>query len=337
MPEIPYLKGLNHLTFYYDEEKLHDKLEECGRRLSESTQYKLTVDSVLLDSFHSATIEGARTTIENVKRALKSPETKSDKMVVNIIHALDMIYSGSMITKENIRNLWEVVVKDVCENKGIAGTHYRAGDVYVSSLERIVHTPAPFHELSDYMNSLFAFLNSQEIEPLLKGILSHFYFVYVHPFCDGNGRTARILQNYCLFQGGYEGVRRIRISQAINMHLGAYYKVLEQVEQPQMQAGKAVLNLTAFIDYMLERIIEACSLAEKKQYSLSENEKRLLLRMTRKGLGAEITAAKASDMLGMTAADAVTLLNGLASKGYLLQEKQIDGKMLYRLLLLVTE
>ena len=47
---------------------------------------KKAKDIILLDAFHSATIEGAGTTVENVRKAYEKPESKDDKMVVNTMH-----------------------------------------------------------------------------------------------------------------------------------------------------------------------------------------------------------------------------------------------------------
>jgi len=309
MQYITSLKGINSITFCYDDEKLKAKFIQCQNSLEDSSNYELSADTVLLDSFHSATIEGARTTIESVKQSINAPKSKSDIMVVNNMKALDKVYSGFCIDENSIRELWNIVVNGVCENIGVIGTKYRDGEVYISSLDRVVHTPAAHTEIE----------------------------FYIHPFCDGNGRTARILQNYCLYREGYEGVKKIRISQAINMHLGAYYKVLESVEKPVIVDKKIILDLTAFIDYMLDRILEACKLSEKKQYDLSEQEKKLLVRMSKRGIGAEITVSNAASVMDVSLDKARKILNNLADKEYLFKTK-VEGKnkSLYRLLILIS-
>lgn len=203
MQYITDLKGMNGIEFFFDEESLNEKLILCKQRLKDSEDYDLNADTVLLDSYHSATIEGARTTIESVKKSLNAPKSKSDKMVVNNMRALDTVYSGFCIDDSNIRELWNMIVDGVCENTGVIGTKYRDGEVYISSLEKVVHTPAPHAEIDSYMSSLFEFMNHAELDDIYKSILSHFYFVYIHPFCDGNGWTGRLLVNLELMKAGY--------------------------------------------------------------------------------------------------------------------------------------
>lgn len=333
---LPFLKGINNVVLGFDSDMIQKQLDDCRCCLLESADYKLSTDSVLLDSFHSATIEGARTTIESVKRSIHAPNNKNDKMVVNNLKALERVYSGYKVTDGSMRKLWEIIVDGVCENERLKGLKYRSGEVYIASYDRIVHTPAACGHIEEYMSSMFAFMADSRIDAVLKAIIVHFYFAYIHPYCDGNGRMARILQNYSLYHDGYSGVRKIRISQAINLHLGSYYKTLEQAEKPLVLDKQMVLDITVFIDYMLARITEACHMADKKQDNLTESEKRLLERMSRRGIGAEITVKRAADLLGVSESQAGRILNHLSEKRYLLKTK-IEGKNknLYRLLVLI--
>lgn len=72
---------------------------------------------------------------------------------------------------------------------------------------------------------------------------------------------------------------------------------MEEVEKPVIFDNQIMLNLTAFVDYMFDRILEACQLSEKKQYELSEEERKLLVRMSKRGVGAEITVSNAASLM----------------------------------------
>jgi Fic family protein len=52
------------------------------------------------------------------------------------------------------------------------------------------------------MPAFFSLLNDEE-EPSVKAVLGHFFFVYIHPYIDGNGRMGRFLMNVMLASGGY--------------------------------------------------------------------------------------------------------------------------------------
>ena len=160
---------------------LYQRLESSGKER----------EILLLDAWHSATIEGARTTVEQVRRVYHNPRSKDDKMVVNTVHAMQYAYENP-IQMGNIRCLWEIVTKDVCENAHLAGEVFRDGMVYVGSQAEIIHTPARPETIKGYMEAFFLFLQKNadsetRIGPIwLKAAVLHFYFAYIHPFCDGN-------------------------------------------------------------------------------------------------------------------------------------------------------
>lgn len=126
-----YLTGINELTENVSNiKKLYKKVPE-SQRVS-------TV--ILLEAHSSATIEGAHTTVERVKECIEKPETKDEMMVVNALKGSKYAYNNK-ISAKNIRTLWEIVVKDVCENGQKAGSLYREGMVYIGNGARTVHTP----------------------------------------------------------------------------------------------------------------------------------------------------------------------------------------------------
>ena len=69
-----------------------------------------------------------------------------------------------------------------------------------------VHKGAPHENLGELMEEFVGFINSNKFRnnhPVIKALLSHFYFVTIHPFGDGNGRVSRLLEAGILFQGEY--------------------------------------------------------------------------------------------------------------------------------------
>lgn len=308
------MKRISEITYTYDKDLLQ---KARTLLLNVKAQNHTYTENVLLDSFHSATIEGARTTVEQVKQSLSNPKTKSDKMVVNNIKVFNHIYNGIKINDANIRQLWEILVHDCCENEQRAGTKYRNGMVYVGSATEIIHTPAKPDEIQDYMTDLFNWIYTDGNEDaIIKAIVAHIYFVYIHPFCDGNGRMARILTNSLLFQYGYNTVRYLNISASIRAYLSMYYKTITLSEHNNM-------NISPFIEYMLKVIVHACEEQTKQQYRLNDKEKILISKIK-----TDITVKKAAQMLKASEAVARTYLNKLADKGLLIKSK-VNGKSIY--------
>jgi len=89
------------------------------------------------------------------------------------------------------------VTAGILKPSDLAG--YRNNDVFISQSR---HVPPDPDSVRDAMPTLFELLE-EETEPSVKAVLGHFFFVYIHPYPDGNGRIARFLMNTMLASGGY--------------------------------------------------------------------------------------------------------------------------------------
>lgn len=137
---------------------------------------------LILDSTSSATIEGAKTTIDSVKRSILSGNpTKSDKMVLNIMKAMSTYLPMGIHSEGDLNHLWSIISDGVAENLSSKEIKYRSKMVYIANGDRVVHEPCPVDSINDCMLSLMSFINSNELTSLLRAIIAHFYYVYVHP------------------------------------------------------------------------------------------------------------------------------------------------------------
>lgn len=290
------------------------ELMDVYEKVPESKRISLMV---LLDAHASATIEGAHTTVEKVRKCLENPVSKDDKMVSNTYKGCMYAYDNC-IDANNIRTLWEIIVKEVCENQDKAGELYRDGMVYVGSATEIIHTPAQAKDIEKYMNNMFSFLENSDIDEIIKSFVAHFYFVYIHPFCDGNGRMARTLNSSYLYHNGYEKVKSIPIASAINDKLQGYYGAITDVEEViEDLDGHKWFDISPFISYMIDSFQQGALRALLAEKELNGNEKRLLSRMNKIGVGAEITVKKAMKITKLSESSTRNILKSLANKGYL--------------------
>lgn len=107
------------------------------------------------------------------------------------------------------------------------------------------------------MNNLYEFINEKKINSIIKSAILHFYFVYVHPFSDGNGRSARALQYFFLLKEGYEIFKMFSISSLLKEERSKYYKSIKNSENDEG-------DITYFIEFNLEMICRAINNLEKK-------------------------------------------------------------------------
>lgn len=122
--------------------------------------------------------------------------------VIGHSEAYDLLYTlsqGSSITENNIKELHRLFYHRIDEAN--AGT-YRKAKVLISGSEFI--PPAP-NKVGKLMRELIAALPKMRAKyhPVEFAAMLHKEFVEIHPFVDGNGRTARLLMNLALIQAGY--------------------------------------------------------------------------------------------------------------------------------------
>ena len=238
-------------------EKQCDAIAELARRDIAFTGPEfdaLFQDAVVDEAVYSSVIEGAFTSRKQAVdfiRQNKQPRNKSEQMVKNNYDALTYVleHLEDEISEETILQIAQIVTRSAAE---VQVTGYRDGAVYVTGREGVVYTPPQADAVPEMMRSLVTFIQKSELHPLLKACIAHFYFVYIHPFGDGNGRTARALSYMMLLQFGYDFFRYFSISGIVAEERGKYYRSMRNVEDSDG-------DMTYFIDAysgMLARTVE---------------------------------------------------------------------------------
>jgi len=174
------------------------------------------------DAYHSLSIEGYRVTpelIERVRSGRWNPDLEDeDKTHRNALAArgyweafravrasVEQALKGKnpgMIADEDhgewYRQMFSPsVTAGLLRPADLAG--YRSNPVYI---RRSMHVPMNFQAVRDTMPAFFNLL-TEETDPAVRVVLGHFFFVYIHPYMDGNGRIGRFLMNLMLAAGGY--------------------------------------------------------------------------------------------------------------------------------------
>lgn len=143
------------------------------------------------------------------------------------------------------------------------GVFRKKDDIYVvdgiSGL--VAHTPPSYTEIDNMITDLCNFANNDNdsnfIHPIIKGIIIHFVLAYIHPFADGNGRTARSLFYWYLIKKGYWLTEYLSISRIIYTNKTSYEKAFLYTEND----GN---DLSYFIQYHLNVMKKAFE--ELKKY-----------------------------------------------------------------------
>ncbi len=186
-------------------------------------EYLKHVDEIYLtDAYHSLSIEGYRVNeelIERVRSGSWDPQThRKDKEYADALAARGYWQAFQEVKKSLAKILNQNAPGEVASNDhsiwyrelfapsvsaGLIGASdlagYRNQPVYI---RKSMHIPPRWEAVRDLMPAFFSLLKDEE-EPAVKAVLGHFFFVYIHPYSDGNGRMGRFLMNAMLADGGY--------------------------------------------------------------------------------------------------------------------------------------
>lgn len=242
--------------------------------LSDEWVAKMQSQALILEAHHTTHIEGTQLTLEQAEQiweGQKLPTVNPDdaRELLNYRNAFDLVASyigdGEPITEGLIREIHKRLVEGVRGNSASPG-EYRKTQNYVvnSKTNDVIYTPPPAYEVPRMMQELVAWISSEnEIHPVLISGIAQFQLVHIHPFLDGNGRTARLLSTLCLYQRGYDFKKLFTISEYYDRNRTDYYQVLQNVRQNNM-------DLTHWLEYFVHGL--STQLQEVKELGKSAIE-----------------------------------------------------------------
>ena len=225
--------------------------------IPEEDKTRYLVSSIMEEAISSSQIEGANTTRKRAKEMLRKeikPHTKSEQMIVNNYLTIKHITQNKLdnLTPENLLEIHRLISKDTLEAKKEEGAFRTSNDIYVvdHTKSEVVHTPPNYDEIPILIKELCVFFNEEVdkdnfIHPLLKGIIIHFMIGFIHPFSDGNGRTARALFYWYLLKKGYWLTEYLSISKIIQDTKNQYERAFIYTEIDKN-------DLSYFINYNLK-------------------------------------------------------------------------------------
>ena len=204
--------------------------------------------SLMEEAIYSSKMEGASTTrivAKDMLRKKKSPQNKSQQMIVNNYNTIQYIveHKDEPLTEELLLTIHRLMTEKTLDNPEDAG-HFRTNDnVVVADMVEgdVIYTPPSFQEIPEFVESLCDFFNNDNprtfIHPIIRGIIVHFMLAFMHPFVDGNGRTARALFYWYMLKEGYKLTEYMSISRVIAKSKSSYEKAFRYVENDGNDMG----------------------------------------------------------------------------------------------------
>ena len=213
------------------------------------------------DAYHSLSIEGYEVTAELIERVRTedwNPDTNQTdieqrnamaaKGYANafkiVCESIQKVFAGGHageIVRQDLQDWYQAlfspgVQAGIIKPADLAG--YRNDQVYIRNS---AHVPLPNNALLDALDAYFECLINESV-PIVSAILGHFFFVFIHPYMDGNGRVGRFLMNVTLVSSGY----RWTIIRSEKARRDKYMQTLEKASVQQ--------NILPFAEFIKEEM-----------------------------------------------------------------------------------
>jgi len=301
-----------------------------------TAQLRLQADT--RSTHYSTRIEGNRLTLKEAEQVIQQgrlfPGRERDvgevERYYQALQQVEKWVEGKQkVTESRIRKMHALLYR----GRRAKPTPYRDGqNVIREATGEIVYMPPEAEDVPGLMTELVRWIDQSEAElpiPVIAGAV-HYQFVTIHPFYDGNGRTARTLTTWLLYRGGYDLGKFYALEEFYAEDLEGYYDALVTHPNHNYYFGRNKADITPWLDYFLkgmvvifERVAE-----EVERYSQGETDDehiellRPLDQRARRVLGlfAKQDSIKSSDvanLLGISTRQARLLLSQWVKQGWL--------------------
>lgn len=245
-------------------------------------EVSLRREAIIRCAHSSTAIEGNRLSLEQVSDLAQGREimaTRKDKQEVlnylKVLQSIDKLTDGK-IHEKNLLLIHKLLTQATLENPSDCGV-YRNRYVIVGNrlTGEVFFSPPSNEDVPKLMKALITWLNSAEaqaFDPVIEAGIAHYEFVRIHPFVDGNGRTARVLATLILYLRGFDAKQFFCLDDYYDSDRPAYYRVLQGVDQK-------TLDLTKWLEYFVEGVKVSIAAVKESVVRLSSER----LRKAKKG------------------------------------------------------
>ncbi len=251
---------------------------ETGSVIPNDNRERYLVSSLMEEAIYSSQMEGAATTRKVAKDMLRrqvTPKDKSQQMIANNYQTIRFIVENkhNPLTPELVLHIHHLMTEHTLNDPNDAGRLRKNNEVVVEDgiTHEVVHTPPSYEELPSFLKELCKYFNETNarvyVHPIIRGIIIHFMVAYMHPFVDGNGRTARALFYWYMLKQGYWLTEYLSISRVIAMSKKSYEKAFQYVEADSNDLGY-------FITYNLKVLDQAFK--QLQNYIKKKQEEKML-------------------------------------------------------------
>ena len=240
-------------------------------------EVSLRRDAILRSAHSSTAIEGNPLSLEEVSNLAAGRDIivrrKDKQEVLNYLKALEIIpdfAEQNPFAVKDFLKIHKIVTDKTLENPGDEGI-FRNREVFVGNrfTSEVVYRPPSTDKVPMLVDNFFNWFNSKEaieIDSVIHAGITHYEIVRIHPFIDGNGRTARVMATLVLYKRGFDVKRFFTLDDYYDHDRSSYYEALKNVDQK-------TLDLTGWLEYFTDGVAISIKAVKDKVIGLSKNIK----------------------------------------------------------------
>jgi Fic family protein len=284
-----------------------------GSRLQVSVKAPLERDA-FARSVHSSTwIEGNLLSLAQVRAVVDGKdllvEEKQKAEVANCVEAMRQILKArhKPVTEQGLLALHDRMIKGLLA-KDRVGRYRSVQNYIVDARNKVIFTPPPPARVPGRMKALFAWAKDGSLHPVARSAIFHHEFLTIHPFVDGNGRVARAVGQWLLWEKGFDPLCTLGLDDFFAHDRPRYY---EMIQETRDMDG----DFTHWVEYVADGLawahdnmqkkikagtlsLQGVSLTPKQEELLGMIEKKGVLGASEIGLAMKINRARVNQLIG---------------------------------------
>lgn len=239
------------------------KQKVCLLPINPGVLASLRETAKLYTAHYSTMIEGNRLGPDQIKEIMEAkghfPGRERDEYEIKGYYAAlaqleQYVAQNHPVNEKMIQMLHALVMSD--GRMRVTPTPYRDGQNVIrdGATGTLVYMPPESKDVQNLMRQLVAWIkeNYDELPCPIVAAIAHYQFATIHPYYDGNGRTARLLTTFILHVGGYDLKGLYSLEEYYAKNLLAYYRAISVGPSHNYDLGRVESDITAWIEYFVE-------------------------------------------------------------------------------------
>lgn len=243
--------------------------------------YQFTRLSIVEEVKSTNDIEGVHSTKKEIREIIEKKGTHYHRLQSVVHQYLELLGEEEIKfdTCQDIRNFYDdfthqEITRENPQNR-LDGSLFRKKPVQIQAATgKTIHQGLyPESRIIEALDQALRILHSEEYPLLIRLALFHYFFVYIHPFYDGNGRTDRFITSYFLSRK-FHRLLAVRLSIYIKRNQSRYYHMLEEADS-EKNRGDMTPFVMGFLEILIGSTEDTIGVLSRKNEQMRKYESRI--------------------------------------------------------------